>query len=58
MEESGHRCLKMGGDDSSIKYGKTIDGRQGYKCKSCGKRFLKSYIYKACEESINRNSKR
>ncbi len=53
MEYSEHRCSKSGGDINVIKYGKTKDGRQRYKCKLCSKRFLKNYHYKAYLFSIN-----
>ena len=47
MEYLEHRCIKSGGENEIIKYGKTKDGRQRYKCKLCSKRFLKNYSYKA-----------
>src|SRR5690606_25095403 len=36
-----------------IKYGRSREGRQRYKCKSCGRLFMTDYVYKACMENIN-----
>jgi len=55
MNESVHSCIKSGGGNYTIKYGKTSDGRQRYKCKVCGKRFLNDYSYKAYIDNVNIN---
>ncbi len=55
MDEILHSCIKSGGGNYTIKYGKTPDGRQRYKCKVCSKRFLKNYSYKAYFIDINEN---
>ena len=44
----------MNGDIKIIKYGKTKDGRQKYKCKHCGCTFLKKYNYNAYLFSVNK----
>ena len=53
MEGLPHRCIKLNGDRKIIKYGKTKDGRQKYKCKHCCCTFLKKYSYNAYLFSVN-----
>ena len=55
MEDLPHRCIKLNGDIKIIKYGKTKDGCQRYKCKLCSRRFLKNYHYKAYFFDVNEN---
>ena len=40
-------------DENCIKNGRTANGKQQYKCKSCGKRFVLNYTYNAYLSNIN-----
>lgn len=40
-------------DENCIKNGKTSNGKQQYKCKGCGKRFVQDYTYQACNPTTN-----
>ncbi len=42
-----HKCIKGVDEIKYVRNGKTRQGKQRYKCKRCGKTFLKSYINKA-----------
>ncbi|MEM7161702.1 MAG: IS1 family transposase [Bacteroidota bacterium] len=53
MKKTLYDCPKCVGEYSAIKYGKTNQGKQRYKCKKCSSTFLKSYSYKAYETSTN-----
>ena len=41
--------------DKTVKNGRTANNKQQYICKTCGKRFIKHYCYKAYTQGINKN---
>ncbi len=55
MLQEEHKCIKVVGgklecllcNGNCIKHGKTKESEQRYKCKLCGKTFMKNYINKA-----------
>lgn len=58
----GHLCIRLGIDfycpkcqgSNIIKSGLTIKKKQRYFCKECKKRFVKEYVYKAYNPSLNK----
>ncbi len=53
MEDLQHRCIKLVDRNIIVKNGKSINGKQRYKCKHCGCTFLKEYSYNAYLFSVN-----
>jgi len=47
------QCLKC--NSICIKHGKTLSGKQRYRCKQCGKTALETYTYKAYYSSTSKN---
>lgn len=47
-------CIKCVDDSNNVvKYGKSKQDKQRYKCLNCGKTFVESYTYAACKKYIN-----
>jgi len=55
MKQTVQSCSKCGHNDSAVKNGRTNQGKQRYKCKQCGSRFLNNYTYKSYLPSVNAN---
>ncbi|MBO6515108.1 MAG: IS1 family transposase [Bacteroidia bacterium] len=53
MDKDHHTCSRNVDGKYFVKNGTTNYGKQRYKCKGCGKTFVKQYSYQACKPDTN-----
>lgn len=47
------RCCVYCHKNCCIKYGKSAEGKQRYRCKECNKSFIRDYSYQACHHAVS-----